>query len=385
MKKLTGFCRSRGLLESRKILRGWTTAMAAVAVIVGGMGVAAPAQAVVGTTVSFTVLQEGIPETARVRSTNTNGNTQWQPYGTTRTNVQKTCPANSHYKLRVPAPGGYRYLKPGECRTWAASGAKVVGVFRESYTEPVDPPVSGWPDATTTGYQGNVSALPKRNGWRVTTPGAVIENMRIDAGDGALVIDAPNVTVRNVVIDAGIWGIDALHTADGLTVEDSTFIGGLQAGIGLDPTGGNLTGWTLQRLNMSGGNDAIKPNGQGVIRDNYLHDLGQIGNDPHNDIMQFGDVDGVLVQHNMMKCRDTSCIAMFENQATFRNVTIENNHMGGAGYTIYAGGNDGTNIVIRNNTFGPYGYQHPVTDWDPKPGHVFTGNKFTDGTPVPTP
>lgn len=353
-----------------------------IAAMFGWFGLAVPAQAVAGTTVQFTVLQEGIPTTATVRNTALDGTRYKQPYQTTRHDVVKTCPANKYYRLQVPGANGPRLLEPGQCKTWSKAGLKTVGVFRASYTPPVDPPPTGeWPDATNTGFQGDASTLPRRNGWRVTTPGAVIENVRIDAGDGALVIDAPNVTVRNVVIDAGIWGIDALHTADGLVVEDSTFIGGLQAGIGLDPTGGNLTGWTLQRLNIHSGNDAIKPSGQGVIRDNYLHDLGQIGNDPHNDAMQFGDVDGVLVQHNMMKCRDTSCIAMFENQATFRNVTIDNNHMTGAGYILYAGGTSGSNIVVKNNIFGNWGFG-PVTWFQTKPGNVWSNNLDLSGNPV---
>jgi hypothetical protein len=208
----------------------------------------------------------------------------------------------------------------------------------------------------------------------------VIENVRIDTRDGALVIDAPDVTVRNVVFDVGIWGVDALHTADGLTVEDSTFDGGLQAGIGLDQDGGWLNGWTIQRNNMYGGNDAIKPSGTGVIRDNYLHDLGQIGSDPHNDAMQFGDADGISVLHNRMECRDTSCIAMFEGQATYRDVTIENNHMTGAGYILYAGGTTGTNIVVKNNVFGDWGWPNGwVTDWVWKTGHVWSGNVDLNG------
>ncbi len=350
-----------------------------LAVLFSVLGATNSAQAVDGTSVVFDTRQEGISPNLKLTNTNTAGVTYKQFYGTTRYNVATTCPPNDNYKLRYKIAAGFRFAAPGECRTWATAGTKPVGLFRADYE--AEPPATGWPDASNTGFQGDASALPGRSAWRVTTAGAVIENVRIDASDQGLVIDAPNVTVRNVIIDAGIWGIDALHTADGLTVEDSTIIGGLQAGIGLDPTGGDLTGWTLQRLNVSGGNDALKPSGQGVIRDNYLHDLGQIGSDPHNDGMQFGDVDGVLVQHNMMKCRDTSCIAMFENQATFRNVTIDNNHMTGAGYILYAGGTSGSNIVVKNNIFGNWGWG-PVTWFQTKAGNVWSNNVDLSGNPV---
>lgn len=341
---------------------------------------AAPAQAVTGTSVTWNVRDAGISDKVRLRITVPGGNLYYQSYNTTRNNVQTTCPPSDAYQLQVPGAKnqGTRMLAPGECQTWNYAGHRYVGLFRVPL-EP--PPVGEWPDASTTGYQGNPDTLPERRAWKVTTPGAVIENVRIDASDQGLIIDAPNVTIRNVVIDAGIWGVDALGTSDGMVIEDSTIIGGLQAGIGID----HSDGWTVQRVNVYGGNDGIKPGGSGVVRDSYIHDLGQIGSDPHNDAMQFGNARGILIDHNRMECRDTSCIAMFEGQATYRDVTIEDNIMGGAGYTIYAGGSTGTNIVIQRNTFGSYGYQHPVTDWVNKPGNVFHANVFTNGDPVPTP
>jgi hypothetical protein len=354
--------------------------LVALLVLVGWFGTATPAHAIEGTSVAFTVLQPGIPTTATVRNTALDGTRYKQPYQTTRHDVVKTCPASRYYRLQVPGKGGTRLLAPGQCKTWTTTGLRTVGVFRASYVPPVDPPASDWPNATTTGFQGDVASLPTRRGWRVTTPGAVIENLRIDARDSALVIDAPNVTVRDVVIDVGIWGIDALHTADGLTVEDSTIVGGYQAGIGLDQTGGWLSGWTIQRVNMHSGRDAIKPSGTGVVRDSYLHDF-DTGGDAHNDAMQFGDADGIQVLHNRMECADTSCIAMFENQGEFRDVTIEGNHMTGAGYILYAGGSSGSGIVVKDNVFGDWGWG-PVTWFDVKPGNVWSGNVDLAGRPV---
>lgn len=361
-------------------MRKGLTLAVIVAVLFGWFGVAVSAQAVVGTSVSFDTLQAGLPTTLKVTNTNTAGTRYKQAYGTTRNNVAKTCPPSGSYKLRYRISTGYKFASPGKCKTWLTSGVKPLGLFRADYTPPIDPPppVGEWPDATTTGFQGDVAALPVRSGWRVTTPGAVIENVRIVDG---LVIDAPNVTVRDVVIDAGYWGIDALNTSDGLVVEDTTINGGAQAGIGID----HSDGWLVQRVNLSGGNDGIKPGGSGTVRDTYIHDLGSFGSDPHNDAMQFGDAWGINVLHNRMECKDTSCLAMFGGQAQFDDVTIEGNWMGGAGYLIYAGGYTSSNIVIRNNTMGSYGYQHPVTDWVNRPGNVFENNTYTSGAPVPVP
>lgn len=361
--------------------RAITGLLILLATLLGMLGFAAPSQAIAGTSVTWNARQEGIPDAVRLIITVPGGNQYYQSYQTTRNNVQTTCPPHDGYKLQIPGANnqGTRFLEPGQCQTWNYAGARNVGLFRADYG--TTPPSDEWPNASNTGFQGNASALPERRGWKVTTPGTVIENLRIDSTDSALTIAAANVTIRNVVVEAGIWGIDLLGSADGVVIEDSTITGGLQAGIGVD----HPDNWLIQRVNVSGGNDAIKPGGSGILRDSYLHDLGSIGSDPHNDALQFGNAWGIDILHNTMECKDTSCIAMFGGQAEFDDVTIDRNKMGGAGYTIYAGGETGTNIRITNNVFGSYGYQHPVTDWDYKPGHVFSGNVFTNGSPVPTP
>lgn len=351
----------------------------ALATVLGWIGIAVPAQAVTGTSVTWNARGEGISDAVRLRITVPGGNQYYQSYQTTRNNVQKTCPPHDGYQLQVPGANnqGTRLLAPGACQTWKYAGHRNVGLFKV----PAGPPDSDWPDASNTGFRGNVGSLPERNAWRVTQAGAVIENLRIDASDMGLTIDAPNVHIRNLYVEAGIWGIDALGTADGLVIEDTTIVGGLQSGIGLD----HPDDWVVQRVNVYGGNDGIKPGGSGIVRDSYIHDLGSIGSDPHNDAMQFGNAWGITIENNRMECKDTSCIAMFGGQAQFDDVTIKDNLMGGAGYTIYAGGNTSSNIQILNNTIGSFGYQHPVTDWVNRPGNVFSGNVYTNGNPVPTP
>lgn len=239
-----------------------------------------------------------------------------------------------------------------------------------------EPPVEGWPIATNTGYLGDAATLRRTRGRRITTPGTVIQNEFIDTRDGALIIDAANVTVRNCVFVVGIWGVDALDGATNLVVEDCTFEGGYQAAIGLS----QARNWRVSRCNFHGGRDAIKPGGSGVIEDNYMHDP-DTGGDAHNDCIQFSNCDGVIVRRNRMEGADTSCIAMFDGQATFKNVTIEGNHMTGAGYILYAGGRTGTNIKVRGNVFGNWGWG-PVTDWAPKAGHEWSGNITLSGAVV---
>ena len=238
-----------------------------------------------------------------------------------------------------------------------------------------------WPELGDVGFLGDPSTLTPMRSGAIRTEGTVIEGRRIDCSDGELGFRAKNIVLRNCIIDCGIWGVYAYNElAEGLIIEDCTFIGGYQAAIGLE----QVDGWTVRRCDFYGGRDAIKPGGRGVIEDCTMHDPAT-GGDAHNDCIQFSDCDGVTVRRNLLMGADTSCIAMFERQVTVRNVTIEDNWLGGAGYLIYAAGETGHNIVIRNNTMGRYGYAHPVTSWDQKPGHVFEGNVYEDGSPVPTP
>jgi hypothetical protein len=351
--------------------------VALIAMLFGLFG-AAPAEAVRGTRVHFDALQSGLSTSLTLKNTSFSGHHYEQAYQTIRKNVQKSCPPNSNYKLRVESIyGGFAFLKPGNCKTWLAKGLKRVGLFRADYdpTPPPPPPSDEWPNATNSGYLGPLSALTPTKGRQITTDGAVIENQRIDTSDGELGIKAHNVTIRNCVFDVGIWGVFLYNPYSGLVIEDSTFIGGYQAAVGLS----QAPDWRISRNNFHSGRDAIKPGGSGIIEDNYFHDPAT-GGDAHNDVIQFSEADGVTIRHNWMRWADTSNIAMFENQGTFRNVTIDNNFLSRAGYLIYAGGSTGSNIVITNNVMSEWGWPDGwVTDFDIKPGNVWSNNTDLDG------
>lgn len=243
--------------------------------------------------------------------------------------------------------------------------------------EPEEPVPGSWPEPGTVGFLGEPLALrPMRSG-AIRTAGTVIEGRRIDCSDGELGIHADNVTIRNCVINCGVWGIFLYNGADNLVVEDCTFIGGYQAAIGLS----QAANWRVSRCDFHSGRDAIKPGGSGVIEDCHMHDP-STGGDAHNDCLQFSDCDGVIVRRNLMEGADTSCIAMFDGQATFRNVTIEGNHMTGAGYILYAGGSTGSGVKVRHNVFGRWGWG-PVTDWGHgRPGNEWSGNVDTEGRTI---
>lgn len=259
---------------------------------------------------------------------------------------------------------------------------------REPDPEPGDHP---WPAVGSVGFMGNSQNLERIRAGQITTPGTVIENKLIDCTDsGELGIKAANVVLRNCVIQCGGWGVflyneeDAGRPTNGLIIEDCTFIGGYYAAVGLS----QAEDWTIQRCDFMAGRDAIKPGGSGMIRDCTMRDP-DTGGDAHNDCIQFsGDTNGVTIERCYLAGADTSCIAMFQEQGgDFHDVMIRENYLGGAGYAIYAGGRSGHDIAIQDNVFGPYGEdrEHPVTLWQVKPGNVFEGNVYLDGSPVPVP
>ena len=239
---------------------------------------------------------------------------------------------------------------------------------------PLPPPV--WPDATNTGYLGSMGDLTDLAGGTISTPGTVIENRRII---DAIRPNAGNITIRNCVLLAGWFGVDATSAASNLRIEDCTVVGGANCGIALS----GMTGAMVRRCNISGGSDGMKVGGVGItVRDNFIHDL-DTSPGSHNDGIQCATGSGLTFRHNWIHSPDTSCIAMFSGQGTWTNVAIEDNYLTGPGYPLYAAGPSGTYIRVQGNHFGEWGYG-PVTDWNAAGlGNLWSGNVLAStGAPV---
>ena len=234
---------------------------------------------------------------------------------------------------------------------------------------------SHWPSAYNSGYLGDPGALTALAGSTISVADTVIENRLID---DAIRPDADGIIIRNCVLTAGWFGVDATSAATNLLIEDCTIIGGANCGIALN----GMVGATVRRCNISGGADGMKVGGTDItVRDNYIHDLAQAA-ESHNDGIQCSSGTGLSFLHNWIASPDTSCIAMFAGQGTWTDVLIQDNYLTGPGYPLYAAGADGTYIRIQTNTFGTWGYG-PVSDWNSAgTGNVWSGNVLPDGTPV---
>jgi hypothetical protein len=241
-------------------------------------------------------------------------------------------------------------------------------------------------------------------------PGTVISGMWFHNG-ATIFIEANNVTIKrsrfscDPGVSCGTWIQVGDHIggagAAGVLIEDIELFGGTcdhtlsfsNAIIG--------SGYTLLRANIHNVGEAAEARGPNpvVIQDSYVHDLcirDDLGS--HNeDIGTNGFAAGFTIRHNNLENWDgqTGVVTLFADFSPVQNVTITDNLLNGAGYTIYGGSGDGKpysaqtrNIVITNNHFGRKfysncGYYGPQAYTDPTSPSVWSGNVWDDtGQPV---
>ena len=97
---------------------------------------------------------------------------------------------------------------------------------------------------------------------------------------------------------------------------------------------------------------------QGLIEDNYIHDLGYKAGDHVNGFTCNGGSTQLTIRHNTVfnQHSQTDAVSLFQDFGPQSNRLITNNLLAGGGYTLYAGANPGkestaTNIVVTNNRF----------------------------------
>ena len=139
-------------------------------------------------------------------------------------------------------------------------------------------------------------------GYRVSTPGAVVEDLRIN---GTLVVAAPNVTVRRVQVVGGVIdNSDGDGCYGGLVVEDTTIEKGDAHTLAVDPAAISPGGYTARRVKIEGLAEGFRVSGaetgcgQVVIEDSYADiRYPDTCEDWHGDAVQ-GYVGGPLVIRN---------------------------------------------------------------------------------------
>lgn len=266
------------------------------------------------------------------------------------------------------------------------------------------PSSCGYPDSSNTGVDegaalakvpGDVSTGPgwhwDDRGWIIVDgDGAVLEDVATESG---IDVSASNVTIRNVRITAygEGWGIGLKHTRNTTidSVDISSAPGQSRLMVGIRDVYGDATGTQVLRSDISGVSTGIQTH-EGLIQDNYIHDMGYLPGDHTNGTTSNGSTEPLAIRHNTIfnQYDQTDAISLFQDFGLEANRVIENNLVAGGSYTIYGGQNTGAptayNIKINNNrfsrlffrtggTFGPVGAFDPLA-----PGNEFSGNVWDD-------
>jgi hypothetical protein len=231
---------------------------------------------------------------------------------------------------------------------------------------PPPPTPTGPPDASNTGVPSGTTLTPS-GGLTIGTAGTVINAREIT---GQVVVNAPNVTIRNSRIRSNaMWVID--NNSTGLVVEDSEIINRPVSGQPNCHNGIGDANFTIRRSEITGCENASNMGGDNIVfEDNYVHDLDVDGpsyvwgNGPHTDGIQMSPgADNIVVRHNSIDPGPaggyTSAIIMGVNGSQ-SNVWIEDNYLDGRGasYALYANRSASPNVNINRNQMyrGTYGY-----------------------------
>jgi hypothetical protein len=276
------------------------------------------------------------------------------------------------------------------------------------------PHTCGYPDATSTGVPAGTTLKtvpaqvtsgtgwtynPTQNTVEVSGDGVTLSGLKINCN---LDISADNVTINDVQVTAsGNFGISLRHTS-GVTIENSAIAGQNtttgRVGAAITDVYGDSAGMTIKNNNISAFKTGIQVS-TGTITGNYLHDPGYVPGDHTNGIFDAGTTQPLSITGNTIlnSLGQTDAISLDASAAgsAISNKTVQNNLIGGGGYSIYGGAslsNTTSSILIENNRFaqayypasGQYG---PVSYYNSAdPGNTWTGNIWdTTGATIPAP
>jgi hypothetical protein len=242
-----------------------------------------------------------------------------------------------------------------------------------SCKNPTGPDYGDWPYINNTGLTDPNNLTVVNGDTTITATGATVQNLDVR---GTLTIQASNVTVKNCRVWLGyFWGIVVESGYTGILIEDCE--------IGKDyrnSSKGILIGTsdstevTIQRCYIhhvgdgifGGGGADPSPKAKITVQDCYITETRETDendnvdtiDDHKGDGMEFlGQIREALIRHNHIDVPtdQTSCLLFEPNWGNMQNITIENNLLNGAGYTIYTridSGRTFEGLTIINNHFG---------------------------------
>ena len=240
------------------------------------------------------------------------------------------------------------------------------------------PRSTGFPDASSTGVPSGATLTPG-GGLTINAAGAVVDGREIT---GAVVVNAPNVTIRNSRIRSNARsGIQ--NNSTGLVIEDVE----VDCGNAVGRTAITTRDYTARRVNAHGCENVFWAEGNVLIEDSYIH--GPVDYDPvldpHTDSVQIpAGASNITIRHNTIYGNYVSR-SSFGNSAIMMggntsNIAVRNNLLAGGGYTVYCnqGGGGAGNSVVDNRfsrifvaTVGGFGPWLGCADEPVVSGNVF--------------
>lgn len=222
--------------------------------------------------------------------------------------------------------------------------------------QPVWGPMNGFPTADNTGIPAGSTLTEHEGDLVVDTPGAVVTDLRVS---GTVWVNAPDVTLRRIVVDAP-GGTNAVEQGGPrLRVQDSELSAVMGQAVAV-----NADGLTLIRNKISTDDVAV-----GLVRDSFLLENYVTG----AGFYVGGGASGLRVERNSF-----DQIRLDDYGAPITDVTIENNNLRQVGAPTESAS---SGIHVVDNEF--HG-DAPSTGWKPDgPDWVWSGNTHRDtGEPV---
>jgi hypothetical protein len=235
------------------------------------------------------------------------------------------------------------------------------------------PDYGNWPYTDNTGLTDPNNLTVVNGDTTITAAGATVQNLDVR---GTLTIQANNVTVRNCRVWIGaFWGIVVTSGYSGILIEDCE-IGKdyVNSSKGILIGAADSTEVTIQRCYIHHVGDGIfggtvgdaTPKCKLTVQDCYITDIRETDGDDNvetiddhkGDGMEFlGQLTETVIKHNHIEVPtdQTSCLLFDAHWGNMQDVTIENNLLNGAGYTVYTRITEGytfEGLTIIDNHFG---------------------------------
>lgn len=241
------------------------------------------------------------------------------------------------------------------------------------------PPANLWPNASNTGAR-SAPGTPVAGDVSSSANGQTISGLAVTGG--TIIITHQNVTVQDCSVNTpGTYCIEVRSGATGAVVKYND-LAGAQTGI---------QGFGLfQRNDISAvENGIVIANGSGwTVEDNFIHDLFQVGPDPHYDcIAAQGGCSNGTIRRNWLNGTDVTLVQgifLTNEFGAADNITVTENYIGNNTYNVTVGAGL-TNVSVTNNTLqkGSSGFYNFTAVGMTVSGNVSTRGLYIDGGAAP--